>query len=840
MNTFRLMHLRQLKRQPLRAVLAVLAIGAGVTLTVAVLVARSSLDRSFTSYNSAIAGPATLRVVSRYDHGGIDASTLTAIEKVDGVQAAVPLVLTVTQVNDGRGHDELVAVVGADCRAEALFGTIGCDPAVVARATDADPPLIGSGVRTAAGPNGVLRTNFGDRSLQGAPVITELDQVNGGRVALYSLPVAQSLFARPNGLDAIFVVPKPGIATAQLQAALSAQVGPQNQVLSATDSGSDIAFISSQLLPFLFLISLFGLAVGGQLVFNTMTLSLEERRRELAIASAIGGTPGTVTTGVLAEAAMLGVAGGALGIGMGLLVAKPFVANFSNFAEQAAGIHLSVHPTTASAVVGLSIGLLASVAAAFVPARRAARLDIAGELVDRSRRHDSSTRIRARRSVILAVLASTGLIMAWLGARSGGLESWQPNVLLVGIVLSFACAFPLPPALAPFAVRWIEKIPVLQRGPARIAVSNLVTETRRTSAVLTAIGAAVGLAFTLGGVFPGMADGARQLTRATAADRVMVTTLAPNNTAAIDAKLSPDVQLALAQLPGVAAVERSYFAAIDLPGVGPTAITANEGRPNRFTVYDGAGAEEAHRQGRVMIGPGLARALGLRPGSRFDLPGRFGSVSLTVGGIWADPDSLGRSINAPKAVFEGIVGTRPATRVLLVPQPGVSPSALADTVRSARIAPNLRVFDPDQLAHQYAKDFQVFLTPFWLLARGMLIVALIATASTLLLAGVKRRAEHGLLAAVGMPPGDLGRMVLVEAGLFGVLGTICGFVGGLISLATFSLASTSLTGLTIPFQLNLVPLFVYGLIATAFVLAGAALPAWRTSRLDPVTALRYE
>jgi lipoprotein-releasing system permease protein len=122
----------------------------------------------------------------------------------------------------------------------------------------------------------------------------------------------------------------------------------------------------------------------------------------------------------------------------------------------------------------------------------------------------------------------------------------------------------------------------------------------------------------------------------------------------------------------------------------------------------------------------------------------------------------------------------------------------------------------------------------------MLVVAFIATASTLLLAGVKRRAEHGLLAAVGMPPGDLGRMVLVEAGLFGVLGTMCGFVAGLLGLVTFSIASTSMTGLTIPFHLDLTPLLVYGLIATAFVLAGAALPAWRTSRLDPVMALRYE
>ena len=449
-------------------------------------------------------------------------------------------------------NDDLVAVIGADCRAKALFGNQGCDPAALANLTDANPPLIGSGVRNAAGPTGVLHTDIGDRSLQGAPVVTDFDNVNGGRVVLYPLQVAQTLFARPNGLDAIFVVPKPGVTTSQLQASLSVVVGEQNKVLTATEPGSDIAFVSSQLLPFLFLISLFGLAVGGQLVFNTMTLSLEERRREMAIAAAIGGTPGTVTTGVLAEAAVLGIAGGAVGIGMGLLVAKPFVANFSKFAEQSAGIHLSVHPTLASVVIGLGIGVLASVAAAAIPARRAARIDIAGELVDRTRRQDASTRIRARRSVVLAVFVGAGLLMAWLGAKDGGLQSWQPNLLLVGVVLSFGSSFPFPPALAPYAVRWIEKIPVLQRGPARIAVSNLVTETRRTSAVLTAIGAAVGMAFVLGGVLPGMAEGARRLARDSAGDRVIVTTLGLNNTAAIDAKLSPDVQSALEAFPGVA------------------------------------------------------------------------------------------------------------------------------------------------------------------------------------------------------------------------------------------------------------------------------------------------
>src|SRR4051794_35989004 len=156
---FQLMHLRQLRRQPLRTLLAIIAIGAGSTLTVAVLTARSSIEHSFGEYNTAIGGPASLRIASRYDHGGIDGSVVSAVDQTDGVQAAVPLVLSVSQVNDGHGHDQLIAIVGADCRAESIFGAHGCDPATIANAKDSDPPVIGAGVVT--GPDAVLRTDVG-------------------------------------------------------------------------------------------------------------------------------------------------------------------------------------------------------------------------------------------------------------------------------------------------------------------------------------------------------------------------------------------------------------------------------------------------------------------------------------------------------------------------------------------------------------------------------------------------------------------------------------------------------------------------------------------------------
>jgi putative ABC transport system permease protein len=486
------------------------------------------------------------------------------------------------------------------------------------------------------------------------------------------------------------------------------------------------------------------------------------------------------------------------------------------------------------------MGILASMAAALVPARRASRLDIAGELADHSRRHDASPRVSSRRAIVLSALTALGLALAWIGARDGSLERWQPNAILAGIMLAFVCGFALPPALAPAILRRLAKMPVLDRGPARVAMAGLVSETRRTSAVLMAVGAAVGMSFTLGNVFPGMALGARDITRQTAYDRVMVTTLPPNNSSGIDAKIAPDVQDALAGLPGVAALEHQYHANMDFPGVGSVGLTATDGMVARFPLYDGVDGTTAFARGQVMLGPALARDLSLRPGDTFTVPGRYGPRDLVVGGIWQAPDELGRSISMRVPQFQQIAGVHPPDWLMLVPQPGVTPAELAHTVRAANLADNLKVFDPAALEVEYTSNFKGFLTPFWLLARGLLAVAFVATVSTLLLSGVQRRREHGLLAAVGMGPGDLGRMVLVEAGIIGVVGTVLGALCGAVGLAAFSLASASLTGLAIPFRLSVAPLLLYGGIATACVVAGAAFPAWRTSRLNPVTALRYE
>jgi putative ABC transport system permease protein len=213
---------------------------------------------------------------------------------------------------------------------------------------------------------------------------------------------------------------------------------------------------------------------------------------------------------------------------------------------------------------------------------------------------------------------------------------------------------------------------------------------------------------------------------------------------------------------------------------------------------------------------------------------------MKVGAIWGDPNNTGRGITLPLSTFRALYGDRPPAELRITPAAGVSIDALERRLEAAKIDPDLEIVNGDELSADLEQSIKGFVTPFTALQRGMLVVALVAVTSTLLLVGVQRRREHGLLLAVGMAPSDLGGMVLTEAGIVGVAASVLGTVAGFVTYVAMMWVSPLLTGLSAPFHFDLAAPLVYGAVGLVFVLLGAALPAWRTSRLDPAVALRYE
>ncbi|MBA3478530.1 MAG: FtsX-like permease family protein, partial [Lautropia sp.] len=111
------------------------------------------------------------------------------------------------------------------------------------------------------------------------------------------------------------------------------------------------------------------LIVGGLSVINTMAMSVAERTREIGIKRAIGGSRGRIIRELVAEAGVIGLIGGLIGLGLGAIVVV-----LANEAGRSGGTVLfDLTPLTAAFAVGFStiLGMLAGI----IPAWSAARLD---------------------------------------------------------------------------------------------------------------------------------------------------------------------------------------------------------------------------------------------------------------------------------------------------------------------------------------------------------------------------------------------------------------------------------------------------------------------------------
>lgn len=825
-------------RRPLRSAIAVVAVASGVTLAVTVIVVQTSTSRSFDEYARSLSGPAPLRVIGPVDRGGLPEATIGTVESVEGVGAAVPLVQAVT-VADGPDREGIpILALGYDCRIEAVVGDLGCSPEAIESATEYRPPLLSTWLAEALGPGGIIRSNLGPQPVRGGFPVEELNGVNDGRVVAFPIRVAQSLFSRPDGVDTIYVLPEEGVSPSVLKDRLQDAVGGYNTVLSSDETSPQFQFFT-QLYTLLTAVGLGTLATGAVLVHNALSLSLEERRRDLAVAAALGGRPRTIVGGTLAEGAVLGAAGGVLGAGIGLLIAYPVLDSFQFFAERIAGLSMTVHPSPLPFVAGAGLGVALGLVAAIKPARRASRMNVVSEIQGRSARADAAAPRSPLRPVGALLAAAGGMVGASLAARGGAIEPWQPVAVQVAAAVSVV-GFML--AIGQFAPLFLSAGSRLFRRSEmsmRLAWANLTGEGWRSAGMVLAAGGALVAAFmisNLGVIVLGAISDDSVWGRG---DALVVATTPISNSLNLEAKPSPDVEIAIESMPGVASVQRSAGLTV---GSGGRVLSAEgfDGRVPPYEVLRGEVDPEGFWAGEVVIGPGLARRNGIEPGDELRLPGKGRFVTVGVQGIVANGDNTGLEVSMPLRLLEEIWGPQPATALLVEPAAGVGLGELATRIEAANLDPHLQAYTPAEFQDHVETENSRFFAPFWTLQRALIAIAFAAVLSNLLLVAMRRKRELGLLAAVGMPSAQLGRVVVLEALVIGALAIVLGSLAALGATEAFRHALNVMIPYPMPLRIDVAAPFVYGAITLAVLVAAASLPAWRTARLDVVEALRYE
>ena len=649
------------------------------------------------------------------------------------------------------------------------------------------------------------------------------DNLAGATLAAFTLPVAQQVMQEVGRLDDINVVTSPGASKPAVQRAITAALPAGVQVVTGqtvvaeqtTAVSQALSFFSTALLVFAF-ISLF---VGGFTIFNTFSIIVGQRTRELALLRIVGASRRQVFRSVLAEAAIVGLASSVIGLGLGVLAAIGLEALLRGF-----GITL---PTGSlvfglrTVVVGLAVGVGVTVVAAIGPARNAVRIPPIAALSDQSSAGDGSLR---RRFIWGAAVALAGAALLAVGLA-------KPVIALVGVgaVLIFVGVAMLSPAIArPISSVIGRPLARVLGVPGQLGRENSMRSPRRTAQTASAL--MVGLALVAAmSVF-----GASLSKSATASvdDAVRADLLVTTGNGA--GNFSNAVVAKAAAVPGVTQTTTIYGGQFEIRNTLASLIAVStQHLTDTVILRMASGSSAALDQGDLLLDSTTAQSDHLSVGGTVPVAfARTGSSSMRIGGIFEANALIGKYL-VSAAFFQSHFSTPlPAAMLLRTNGSGGVDQAVTNALAPY---PNVQVQTKAQFEQTQVKSVNQLLGLVYALLALAVLIALIGIVNTLMLSVFERTREIGLLRAVGMRRRQVRAMIRSEAVILAIFGAIIGIVIGTglgIALVS-SLKQQGITDTVVPAS----SLVIFLLLAALLGLIAASWPARRAAKLDVLAAI---
>jgi putative ABC transport system permease protein len=646
----------------------------------------------------------------------------------------------------------------------------------------------------------------------------------GATLAGFTLPTAQAVLDETGELNVINVIAAPGADKATVQRDIAKVLPPGVQVVTGqtvTDENTNgidqsLSFFSTALLVFAF-ISLF---VGAFTIYNTFSIIVGQRTRELALLRAVGASRRQVFGSVLAEAAVVGFISSAVGIGIGVLAALALKALISAF-----GVTLPSGPLvfeSRTVIVGLLVGTSVTVLSAIGPARHAVRIPPVAALTDRPG-DDQAAGLRR------LTIWGTGLTVAGVAMLAAGLnKSASPLVGLGAICLFIGVAMLAPAAARPLSGAIGSPFARLLGAPGKLGRENSMRNPRRTAQTASAL--MVGLALVSGmAVFGASLSDAITggVDHATNANLI----LTPTGKQSGFSSLVPTVA---AKAKGVTVETTVYQGQFQVQG-SLQALTgvATQHLSDTVILNMTSGSSAALNNGELLIDSTTATSKHLSVGDT--VPVKFaktGTTTLRIGGVYQVNALVGSYLIGSGLFLANF--RHPAPSVVLLRTTG-SETAVQNALSGY---PNVQVQTRDNFEQSQTTSVDGLLGLVYALLALAVIIALIGIVNTLMLSVIERTHEIGLLRAVGMRRRQVRSMIRSEAvilSLFGaVIGVVIGTPMGLALVA--SLRKEGFTETSVPYT----TLVIFLIVAAVLGLMAAAWPARRAAKLDVLAAIATE
>ncbi len=607
-------------------------------------------------------------------------------------------------------------------------------------------------------------------------------------------------------------------------AGLSDAVVVQTEKAYAADQAdqvkSQLKFFNILLLVFAF-ISVF---VAVFIIFNTFTVLVAQRTRELALLRALGASRRQVLSSVVFEAAIVGLGSGIVGIGLGMLVADGLRALLGVFGGSFETVSLQLRGRTI--IVSLLVGGLATVVAAIVPAVRATRIPPVAAMRDDYVLPTPSLRRRTRIGVALLVI---GVVLLTIGVKNGKALS-----IGLGAFIMFRAVVSLSPVLSRPIVGGIGRLlPRFWGTTGRLARENALRNPKRTAATASALMIGIALTTTMSIMAASITTSANAaIDKSVGADFIITA----NNFNPV----SDSVAAAAAKVPGAGAVTSFRAGTLKVKNSttqvqGVTADTVVD----TLRLEARAGSVDNIANGAVLISQKVADNNHWHVGTKIPVEYSLtGKQTLTVQAVYAKNPIAGDyliGLDTYDANFRNRLDQVVAVKAAAGANLG---QVRADLSKVLKSYPSLKLQDQTEFKADQKRQINQVLAFVLALLVLSLLIAWLGIVNTLALSVFERTREVGLLRAVGMGTKQVRRMVRLEAVVIALFGALLGVALGLGYGAALvqALHSQGIDTTSFPVGQLVAYLFI-GMIAGV---TAAWWPARRASKLDVLQAISSE
>lgn len=861
MKLARLLTLRSLRTRPLRLMLSLFGIILGVAAILSISITNQTAMMSVNRVFEDTSGKAKLIVTSsEIDARGFAEKILVRLQSLPGIAAAVPSVHVQTVLAEDLIPSQVgMSFFGVEAGGLTLYGIDPQRDELVRSYTMVEGSFLSPDPD--AGEIVLVESYAKDKKLETGNMVeinTEAGleklrlvglmakegpgQLNNGAFGVIPITTAQKLFYREGKLSQIDIVVLPEFTGTEslesLRTSLQSLLGQETSVLYPASQGQRMTQMLGSYQIGLNFLSGMALFVGAFLIYNTFSMTVVERTREFGMLRTIGMSRNQVTRQVLTEAVVLGLLGTALGIGMGVLMAR----GLTRVMEVILGLELTniavpMDVVITSAVVGLVVSLLA----AAIPAWQAGRISPLEAL--RIRASSKEGCLIRFGWIIGTILLLVSTIILILNPFPYDVQFRMGSMVVVMLFLGGTLLIPGTVSIWERIFRPIMRLVYGSIG--RLGSSNIQRSKLRTTLTVAALMIGVAMIIVVWAMTDSFKGDLDQWLKGYIGGDLYITSSLP---------MGRDIWKKLESVPGVEAVapvryfevdwmnpasekERISFMAFDPSSYSQvTSFIFSQAKP------DANGSLQAVASGgKVLISSVIAEKYGLGVGDSINLITKVGPRPFEVAGVIVDYYNQGLVISGGWGDMERYFRQRDANAFLVKIEAGLDRISMREQIDQLYGKRERLIIETNQdIMGKVSTLMDQAFRMFDVLALIAMLVGFFGIINTLTMNVIERTQEIGMLRGVGMTRGQVVRMILAEAALIGVIGGILGLVFGVILSRIFLLAMTAMSGYSLTYVLPLERVLMAVVLAFLVSQVAASLPAARAARIRILDAIQYE